>query len=115
MSFLAKILQPLKNIGGKIVAFVAPNFDSSTEFGRILKNADIKRKALFTLGMVVVFRLLAAVPVPGVDPQSYETTFANIGFVSIPERVVAPTNVKGFKPICTERALGPVSSIISIL
>ncbi|MNL13228.1 hypothetical protein D3C87_1341310 [compost metagenome] len=37
------------------------------------------------------------------------------GEVNSPERVVAPINVNGFNDICTERALGPVSSMISIL
>src|SRR5438270_5792540 len=31
------------------------------------KIADLRRKILFTLGMLVVFRLVAHVPVPGVD------------------------------------------------
>ena len=31
------------------------------------KIADLRRKILFTLGMLVVFRIVAHVPVPGVD------------------------------------------------
>ena len=37
------------------------------------------------------------------------------GAVNSPDRVVAPTNVKGFSAISTLRALGPVSIMMSIL
>ena len=40
---------------------------------------------------------------------------ARNGEVSKPARVVAPINVNGFKLICTDRALGPLSNIMSIL
>lgn len=33
----------------------------------VIKDKSIRRKILFVLGMLIVFRLLAAVPVPGVD------------------------------------------------
>src|SRR5690554_8198824 len=36
------------------------------------------------------------------------------GEVSNPDRVVAPISVKGLKEICTERAFGPESNMISI-
>ena len=36
------------------------------------------------------------------------------GAVNKPDLVVAPTKVKGCRPICTERALGPLSIMISI-
>ncbi|MGI8406826.1 MAG: preprotein translocase subunit SecY, partial [Thermomicrobiales bacterium] len=31
------------------------------------KIPDLRRKILFTLGMLVVFRMIASVPIPGVD------------------------------------------------
>lgn len=36
---------------------------------------DLRRKILFTLGMLVVFRFLAHVPLPGVDPKALEDFF----------------------------------------
>ena len=40
---------------------------------------------------------------------------ARNGAVSSPLRVVAPTNVNGFRSICIDRADGPLSIIMSIL
>lgn len=44
-----------------------------------LKNAmqlpDLRNKILFTLGILVVYRLAAHIPVPGVDPQALDTLF----------------------------------------
>ena len=37
-----------------------------------------------------------------------------MGAVSIPERVVAPTSVKGDSDSCTERAPGPLSIMMSM-
>ena len=34
---------------------------------------DLRNKILFTLGMLLVFRLVAHVPVPGIDPTSLQT------------------------------------------
>ena len=39
---------------------------------------------------------------------------ARSGAVSMPERVVAPMRVKGFKSICMDRAEGPLSIIMSM-
>lgn len=55
-----------------------------------LKNAmqlpDLRKKILFTLGILVVYRLAAHIPVPGVDPQAMDTLFrANqlLGFLDL--------------------------------
>jgi len=44
-----------------------------------LKNAmrlpDLRNKILFTLGILVIYRLAAHIPVPGVDPQALDTLF----------------------------------------
>lgn len=55
-----------------------------------LKNAmrlpDLRNKILFTLGILVVYRLAAHIPVPGVDPQALDTLFrANqlLGFLDL--------------------------------
>jgi preprotein translocase subunit SecY len=55
-----------------------------------LRNAmrlpDLRNKILFTLGILVVYRLAAHIPVPGVDPQALDTLFrANqlLGFLDL--------------------------------
>jgi len=41
------------------------------------KLPDLRRKLLFTAGMLVVFRFLSHVPVPGVDPTALQSLFQN--------------------------------------
>jgi len=41
----------------------------------VLTLPDLRRKILFTIGMLVVFRFLAHIPLPGVDPDALETLF----------------------------------------
>ena len=36
---------------------------------------DLRRRLLFTVGMLVVFRFIAHVPMPGVDPQALQELF----------------------------------------
>src|SRR5919106_854108 len=43
------------------------------------KIADLRRKILFTLAMLVIFRIVAVVPVPGVDLQALEDLRNNPG------------------------------------
>ena len=38
---------------------------------------DLRNKILFTLGMLLVFRLFAHVPVPGIDPASLQSALGN--------------------------------------
>ncbi len=47
---------------------------------------DVRAKILFTLGMLIVFRFVAHIPVPGVDGQQLQQTFdqnAVLGFLNI--------------------------------
>ena len=47
---------------------------------------DLRGKILFTLAMLVVFRFVAHVPVPGVDPQALSQAFesqALLGFLNL--------------------------------
>ncbi|MHB0976244.1 MAG: preprotein translocase subunit SecY [Candidatus Aquicultorales bacterium] len=55
-----------------------------------IKNAfklpDLKRKIMFTFGMILVYRLGATIPVPGVDPTKLEQLFKStplLGFLDI--------------------------------
>jgi preprotein translocase subunit SecY len=47
---------------------------------------DLRRKLLFTLGMLVVFRFVAHVPIPGIDPSLLKKAFENnaiLGFLNL--------------------------------
>lgn len=44
-----------------------------TAFARAFKTPDLRKKLLFTLGIIVLFRLGAHVPVPGVDYKNVQT------------------------------------------
>jgi len=46
-------------------------------FQSALKVGDLRAKILFTLGMFLVFRLGAHIPVPGINPQVFEKLLAN--------------------------------------
>ncbi len=55
-----------------------------------LRNAmrlpDLRNKILFTLGILIVYRLAAHIPVPGVDPQALATMFQSnqlLGFLDL--------------------------------
>jgi len=41
----------------------------------VLALPDLRRKILFTIGILIVFRFLAHVPLPGVDLQALQTLF----------------------------------------
>src|SRR5450759_3968825 len=41
------------------------------------KLADVRRKLIFTFVMLIIFRFIAHVPVPGVDPQALADLFQN--------------------------------------
>src|ERR1700674_5539651 len=40
-----------------------------------VQQPDIRRKLLFTAAMLVVFRFIAHIPIPGVDPRQLEAAF----------------------------------------
>ncbi len=50
------------------------------------KQPDVRYKILFTLGMLLIFRFVAHIPVPGVDRVALQNTFDNnaiLGFLNI--------------------------------
>jgi preprotein translocase subunit SecY len=47
------------------------------------RNRELRRKLFFTLGVLLVFRLLAHVPVPGVDLIQLKSIFASSQFLSL--------------------------------
>jgi preprotein translocase subunit SecY len=50
-----------------------------TAFARAFRTPDLRKKLLFTLGILVVFRLGAHIPVPGVDYQNVTTCINEAG------------------------------------
>ena len=53
--------------------------NSSKEFtlSSIWNNRELRRKILFTLGLILVFRILASIPLPGIDVSVYNQVFGN--------------------------------------
>lgn len=47
----------------------------------IFKMGELRHKVLFTLGMLLVFRFGAHIPVPGIDPAAMERLFQNGGLL----------------------------------
>lgn len=43
----------------------------------IIRTRDLRNKILFTIGAIFIFRLVAHIPVPGVDPQALKTLFSS--------------------------------------
>ena len=74
---------------------MAPPSTSPTSSGRprllqagidALQQPDVRAKILFTLAMLLIFRFVAHIPVPGVDPEALRRTFdsnAILGFFNI--------------------------------
>ena len=55
-------------------------------FAQIFKIPELRKKIFFVLGLLVVFRAVAAIPMPGVDPARLEAFFASnqlLGLVSV--------------------------------
>jgi preprotein translocase subunit SecY len=50
-----------------------------TAFARAFKTPDLRKKLLFTLGIMVIYRLGAHIPVPGVDYQVVNTCIKEVG------------------------------------
>ncbi len=57
-----------------------------TAAAEAFRQPDVRTKILFTLGMLLIFRFVAHIPVPGVDREALEQTFNNnavLGFMNI--------------------------------
>lgn len=51
--------------------------ESGNSIWEALRSKDIRRKIFITFGLVVVYRLLAAVPLPGIDVRLFTQVFGN--------------------------------------
>jgi preprotein translocase subunit SecY len=57
------------------MASAAEQMAANISLANFAKATDLKRRLWFTLGALVVFRLLSFVPLPGIDPRALATLF----------------------------------------
>ena len=57
------------------MASAAEQMAANASLSQFAKATDLKRRLWFTLGALVVFRLLSYVPLPGIDPRALATLF----------------------------------------
>jgi preprotein translocase subunit SecY len=54
-----------------------------TAFARAFRTPDLRKKMLFTLGIITLFRLGSVVPTPGIDVQAVDTCVEQAGNVGV--------------------------------
>ena len=57
------------------MASAAEQMASNLSLANFAKATDLKKRLWFTLGTLIVFRLLSFVPLPGIDPRALATLF----------------------------------------
>jgi preprotein translocase subunit SecY len=57
------------------MASAAEQMASNISLANFAKATDLKKRLWFTLGALIVFRLLSFVPLPGIDPRALNTLF----------------------------------------
>src|SRR5687768_11508182 len=57
------------------MASAAEQMASSFSLANFAKASDLKKRLWFTLGALVIFRLLSFVPLPGIDPRALSSLF----------------------------------------
>ncbi|HEY8592829.1 MAG TPA: preprotein translocase subunit SecY [Sphingomicrobium sp.] len=57
------------------MASAAENMASSISFANFQKATELKKRLWFTLGALILFRLLSFVPVPGIDPVAMQALY----------------------------------------
>jgi preprotein translocase subunit SecY len=57
------------------MATAAEHMASSISLANFAKASDLKKRLWFTLGALIVFRLLSFVPLPGIDPRALNALF----------------------------------------
>src|SRR5919206_2021703 len=57
------------------MASAAESMANNLSLANFAKATDLKKRLWFTLGALVVFRLLSFVPLPGIDPRALSTLF----------------------------------------
>ena len=62
------------------MASVSEQISSRINFGSIAKADDLKKRIIFTLLALIVYRIGSYVPIPGIDPVALEKVFErNVG------------------------------------
>jgi preprotein translocase subunit SecY len=57
------------------MASAAEQMAANISLANFSKATDLKKRLWFTLGALIVFRLLSFVPLPGIDPVSLQSLF----------------------------------------
>ena len=57
------------------MASTAEQLASTMSLGNFAKATDLKKRLWFTLGALIIFRLLSFIPLPGIDPRSLNALF----------------------------------------
>src|ERR1700752_1005250 len=57
------------------MASAAEQLASSISFANFAKATELKKRLWFTIGALIVFRLLSFVPLPGIDPVALQAQF----------------------------------------
>ena len=57
------------------MASAAEQLASSISFANFQKSTELKKRLWFTIGALVLFRLLSFVPVPGIDPVAMNALY----------------------------------------
>ena len=57
------------------MASAAEQLAANISLANFAKATDLKKRLWFTLGALIVFRLLSFVPLPGIDPRALATLF----------------------------------------
>ncbi len=57
------------------MASAAEQFASNMSLSQFAKASELKKRLWFTLGALIIFRLLSHVPLPGLDPRALATLF----------------------------------------
>jgi preprotein translocase subunit SecY len=58
------------------MASAAEQLAANVSLSQFSKATDLKKRLWFTLGALIVFRLLSHVPLPGIDPRALEVLFS---------------------------------------
>ncbi|MEM8799011.1 MAG: preprotein translocase subunit SecY [Pseudomonadota bacterium] len=60
------------------MASAAEQLASNLNFGAFAKATELKKRILFALGALIVYRLCTYVPLPGIDPTALKQVFENL-------------------------------------
>ena len=59
------------------MASAAEQMAANISLANFTKATDLKKRLWFTLGALIVFRLLSFVPLPGIDPRALTQLFSS--------------------------------------